>query len=118
MLAAVPESLPRSENIGVNASVLLFTLGASIAVGILFGLAPALKSWNADPQDPLKEGGRGSTSAHHRAQSGLVIVQMALTLVLLVGAGLLFQTIRHFGTSIPASTHSISSPSRWEFRIR
>jgi putative ABC transport system permease protein len=95
VLAAVPESLPRSENIGVNVPVLLYTLGASIAVGILFGLAPALKSWNADPQGSLKEGGRGSTSAHHRAQSGLVIVQMALTLVLLVGAGLLFQTIRH-----------------------
>jgi predicted permease len=94
VLAAVPESLPRSENIGANAPVLLFTLGASIAVGILFGLAPALKSWNADPQAALKEGGRGSTSAHHRAQSGLVIVQMALTLVLLVGAGLLFRTMR------------------------
>jgi predicted permease len=94
VLAAVPESLPRNENVGVNASVLLFTLGASIAVGILFGLAPALKSWNADPQGSLKEGGRGSTGTHHRAQSGLVIVQMALTLVLLVGAGLLFQTIQ------------------------
>jgi predicted permease len=94
VLAAVPESLPRSENIGANAPVLLFTLGASIAVGILFGLAPALKSWNADPQAALKEGGRGSTSEHHRAQSGLVIVQMALTLVLLVGAGLLFRTMR------------------------
>jgi predicted permease len=94
VLAAVPESLPRSENVGVNASVLLVTLGASIAVGILFGLAPALKSWNADPQGSLKDGGRGSTGAHHRTQSGLVIFQMALTLVLLVGAGLLFQTIR------------------------
>jgi hypothetical protein len=41
------------------------------------------------------EGGRGSTSAHHRAQSSLVIVQMTLTLVLLVGAGLLLRTIRH-----------------------
>jgi predicted permease len=95
VLAAVPEILPRSENIGVNAPVLLFTLGVSIAVGILFGLAPALKSWNADPQASLKEGGRGSTGAHRRAQSTLVIVQMAFTLVLLVGAGLLFQTIRH-----------------------
>src|SRR5271166_5581974 len=47
----------------------------------------------ADPT--LMEGGRGSTSAHHRAQSSLVIVQMTLTLVLLVGAGLLLRTIRH-----------------------
>lgn len=94
-LAAVPGILPRSENIGVNASVLLFTLGLSIAVGILFGLAPALKNWNADLQASLKEGDRGSTGAHRRAQSGLLIVQVALTLVLLVGAGLLLQTIRH-----------------------
>jgi len=95
LLAAVPGSLPRSENIGVNAPVLLFTLVVSIVVGILFGLAPALKSWTADPQASLKEGGRGSTSAHHRAQGSLVIVQMTLTLVLLVGAGLLLRTIRH-----------------------
>jgi predicted permease len=95
LLAAQPDLLPRSENIGINAPVLLFTLGVSITVGILFGLAPALKTWNANPQTSLKEGGRGSTSAHHRAQSSLVIVQMALTLVLLVGAGLLLRTIRH-----------------------
>jgi predicted permease len=94
VLAALPESLPRSGNIDVNAPVLLFTLGVSITVGILSGLAPALKSWSIDLQASLKEGGRGSTSTHHRAQSSLVIVQMALTLVLLVGAGLLFRTIR------------------------
>ena len=94
VLTAVQESLPRSENIGVNAPVLLFTLSVSIAIGILFGLAPALKSWNADLQGSLKEGGRGSTRAHQRAQRSLVIVQMALTSVLLVGAGLLFRTIR------------------------
>jgi predicted permease len=94
LLAAIPDILPRSESIGVNAPVLLFTLGVSLAVGILFGLVPALKGWNTHPQE-LKEGGRGSTRAHHRAQSSLVVVQMALTLVLLVGAGLLFRTIRH-----------------------
>ncbi len=95
VLAAVPGSLPRSENIGVNFPVLLFTFGVSIAVGMLFGLAPALKSSKAELEVSLKEGSRGSTSAHHRAQSSLVIVQMGLTLVLLVGAGLLFRTIRH-----------------------
>jgi predicted permease len=99
--AAVSENLPRSENIAVNGPVLLLTLCASIAVGILFGLAPALKSWNSHPQASLKEGGRGSTVAHHRTQSILVIVQMALTLVLLVGAGLLFRTIRHLSDVRP-----------------
>jgi len=99
--AAVSENLPRSENITVNGPVLLLTLCASIAVGILFGLAPALKSWNSDPQASLKEGGRGSTVAHHRTQSILVIAQMALTLVLLVGAGLLFRTIRHLSNVRP-----------------
>ena len=95
LVAAAPELLPRSENIHVNVPVLLFTLAVSITVGILFGLAPALKSWNADPQSSLKEGGRGSTNPHHRAQSTLVVVQMALTLILLVSAGLLLRTIRH-----------------------
>jgi predicted permease len=95
VLAAAPELLPRSENIHVNAPVLLFTLGVSLTAGILFGLTPALKSWNADPQPSLREGGRGSTGTHHLVQSTLVIVQMALTLILLVSAGLLLRTIRH-----------------------
>jgi len=94
VLAALPGSLPRSENIGVNLSVLLFALAISVVVGILFGLAPALQSSQTDLQAALKAGGRGSTSPHQRAQSSLVIVQVALTLVLLVGAGLLFRTIR------------------------
>jgi predicted permease len=95
VLAVVAGSLPRSENIGVNVFVLLFTFGISIAVGILFGLAPAVRSSKTDLQTSLKEGGRGSTSSHHRAQGSLVIVQMALTLVVLVGAGLLFRTIHN-----------------------
>jgi predicted permease len=95
LVAAAPELLPRNEDIHVNASVLLFTLAISITVGILFGLAPALKSWNADPQSSLKEGGRGATGPQHGAQSSLVIVQMALTLILLVSAGLLLRTVRH-----------------------
>jgi predicted permease len=94
VLATLPASLPRTENIGVNVPVLLFALVVSVAVGILFGLAPAMQSSQADLQASLKAGGRGSTSPQHRAQSSLVIVQMALTLVLLVGAGLLFRTIR------------------------
>jgi predicted permease len=94
-LATLTANLPRGDNIHVNASVLLLTLGVSILVGILFGLAPALKSSRADLQASLKEGGRGATNGRHRTQSVLVIVQIALTLILLVGAGLLFRTIQH-----------------------
>jgi predicted permease len=94
VMSAVSGTLPRSDNIGVNAPVLLFTLGVSIAVGILFGLAPALKSWKVDLNSSLKEGGRGSAGARHRAQGSLVIIQIALTLVLLVGAGLMLRSIR------------------------
>jgi predicted permease len=101
VLAAIPETLPRAENIGVNSSVLFFAFGVSIAVGILFGLAPALKTSKIDLLASLKEGARGSTGAHHRAQGALVIVQMALTLVLLVSAGLLLRTIRHLWQTNP-----------------
>ena len=94
ILGVMPQTLPRSENVGLDLSVLLFTLGVSIAVGILFGLVPALRAANLDSQASLKEGSRGSTGRHQRVQSGLVIVQMALTLMLLASAGLLFRTIQ------------------------
>lgn len=64
-------------------------------VGILFGLAPALKHWSANLQLSLKDSGRGSTIVHRRTQSSFVVAQVALTLVLLVGAGLLLRTILH-----------------------
>jgi predicted permease len=101
VLAAVPGSLPRSGEIGLNIPVLLFTLGAAVAVGILFGLTPALKTSKSNLQEVLKEGGGTSTSGHHRVQNSLVTFQMALTLVLLVGAGLLFRTIRHLWATNP-----------------
>ncbi len=95
VLAAVPGSLPRIDNIGVNASVLLFALGVSTAVGILFGLVPAFKHANTDLQTGLREGGRGSTAGHRRTQAVLAIAQIALALVLLSGAGLLFRSIHN-----------------------
>jgi predicted permease len=108
VLAAMTDSVPRTQNIGLNAYVLLFTLGVSLVVGVLFGLAPGLKSSKADVQDSLKEGGRSATAAHHGAQSALVIVQMAMTLMLLVGAGLLFRTIRQLWETNPGfDTHNI-----------
>jgi predicted permease len=94
MLATVPANLPRADSIGVNLPVLFFTFSISLAVGILFGIVPALKSSSVDLQGSLKAGERGSTRSHSRGQSALVVVQMALTLVLLVGAGLLLRTVR------------------------
>ena len=101
LLAAIPANVPRTESIAVNAEVLWFTLGVSLAVGILFGLAPALKSYKPGVQASLKESGRGAAGARHRAQSTLLVVQTALTLVLLVGAGLLLRTIRHLWETNP-----------------
>ncbi len=93
VLLGFPGDLPRVENIGVNTSVLLFAFGLSIAVGILFALVPALKYGSTDLQAGLREGGRGSTANHQRTQSALVVAQIALALVLLSGAGLLFRSM-------------------------
>jgi predicted permease len=92
VLVAMPDVLPRGEDVRVNAAVLLYTLAVSLLVGILFGIAPALKAWRADPQASLKKGGH-STPVHRRTQSSFIVIQVALTLVLLVGAGLLLRTI-------------------------
>jgi predicted permease len=101
VLSVVPGILPRSENIGVNTHVLLFTFAVSVAVAVLFGLAPALRISKADLQSALKEGGRGATTAQHRVQSSLVVLQTALTLMLLVAAGLLFRTIHRMWETNP-----------------
>jgi predicted permease len=92
-IRVLPQALPRSGSIGLDAYVLLFTLAVSIFAGILFGLAPALKTSHANLHETLKEGGRGSSGARHRMQSVFVIAEMALALVLLVGAGLMIRSL-------------------------
>jgi len=101
VLAMLGGNLLRSESVSLNGTVLLFALGISLAVGVLFGLAPAFKTLTSDLQRALKQGARGSTSAHHRTQSALAVGQMALTLVLLTGATLLFRTIRDLWQTSP-----------------
>jgi predicted permease len=93
-LAALPEALPRANDIRLDPRVLTFTLVASILAGLIFGLAPALRSSRPDLQESLKEGGRGSSGASQRAQRVFVVLEMAMAVVLLVGAGL---TIRSLG---------------------
>ena len=94
LLAALPHSLPRSGNIGIHTPVLLFTALISIFVGILFGLAPALRCANPDVQGALQKASRGTATGRHHLLSRLVVLQFALTLVLMTGAGLLVRSIR------------------------
>jgi len=89
----LPEGLPRAEEIQLDTRVLIFTIAISVLSGIFFGLAPALRLIKPRLQETLKEGGRTASGARSRAQSVLVIVEMALALVLLVGAGLMLRSL-------------------------
>lgn len=93
--SVLPLNLPRTENIGVNMPVLCFALAASIVAGVLFGLVPALRISGVDPYALIKEGGLASSGRHQCMQGVFVVAQMALTLALLAGGGLLFRTIRN-----------------------
>jgi predicted permease len=93
ILAALPDVLPRTDEINMNWHVLLFTAAMSFLTGIFFGLAPALKALRADMHETLKEGGRGSSGSRHRTQSIFVVVEVAMALVLLVGAGLMIRSL-------------------------
>ena len=92
-LAALPDTLPRAAEIQIDLRVLLFTAAATLLAGVFFGLVPALKISRTNLQDSLKEGGRGSSGSRHRAHGILVVVEMALALVLLIGAGLALRTL-------------------------
>jgi predicted permease len=92
-LKLLSQALPRSGDVRLDAHVLLFTLGISMFAGILFGLAPAIKISRPDLQETLREGGRGASGTRHRAQGALVVVEMAMALVLLIGAGLLIRSL-------------------------
>ena len=100
-LKLLPESLPRTEEIGLDLRVLLFTMTISLLAGTLFGLMPALKISQADPHTALKEGGRGVSGTRHRAQSVFVIAEMAIALVLLVGAGLMVRSLKRLWSVDP-----------------
>lgn len=92
-LTIVPSTLPRAGDIRIDPRVLLFTVAISLVAGILFGLAPALKTSQPDLHETLKEGGRGASGARYRTQGVFVIVEMALAVVLLIGAGLTIRTL-------------------------
>lgn len=87
-------NLPRAHDIRVDASVLAFTFAIAVLTGALAGIWPAWRMSKADPQDALKQGGRtDSATGGRRTRNALVVAEVALSLVLLVGAGLLIRTL-------------------------
>ncbi len=95
LVAMKPANLPRLESISIDGRVLLFTLGISLATGLIFGLIPAWSAANLSINETLKEGGRTSTlgSARGRVRTTLIVSEIAIALVLLVGAGLLVRSL-------------------------
>jgi predicted permease len=93
VLQLVPAALPRASQIHLSPLVLGFTFLISFVVGIFFGMLPAWKVAGQQPQNTLREGGRGVRGTRHRAQDWLVIFEMAAALVLLAGAGLMIRSL-------------------------
>lgn len=94
LVALNPSGIPRIDKTSIDSNVLVFTLAVSLLTAMIFGLAPALEAAKVDLNESLKEGGRGSTGGarRRRIRSLLVISEVALSLVLLIGAGLLVKS--------------------------
>jgi putative ABC transport system permease protein len=92
LIGVAPDSVPRLHEVTIDVRVMLVTAGVSIATGVLFGLVPALRASRADLNDTLKEGGRSGAAVHGRSGRALVVAEISLSLVLLVGAGLLLRS--------------------------
>ncbi|HKD45102.1 MAG TPA: ABC transporter permease, partial [Candidatus Angelobacter sp.] len=131
VLKSLPGTFPRASEVSLDGRVLLFTMALSLAAAVVFGLAPALKSSEINLEEVLKEGGRGSSGRHHRLQGVFVATQVAMALVLLIGAGLMFRSLTAlwrvnpgynpshaitFVVSMPSSPQTTSSETRARLR--
>jgi predicted permease len=92
-IGMLPEVLPRVEEVRVDGRVLLVMTAVSVIAGVLFGLVPAIRISRPDLHETLKEGGRGSSGVRHRTQGVFVVSEVALALVLLMGAGLMIRSL-------------------------
>jgi len=129
-LGLMPGTLPRSGEVSIDLQVLLFTLTLSLLSGIVFGFAPLLKLGRVNLQEVMNEGGR-SGSGHYRLQGAFVAAEMAMALVLLVGAGLMLRTLATlwqvnlgfdpshaltFSVSLPATPNTTAAETRARLR--
>ncbi|HTA23964.1 MAG TPA: ABC transporter permease [Terriglobales bacterium] len=107
-LALLPAALPRAQEIGLDIRVLVFTTAISVIAGVLFGMVPALRTSRQDLHGTLKEGSRSVSGVHHRTQNAFVVVEMAMALVLLTGAGLMIRSlVRLWSVSPGFDSHNV-----------
>jgi predicted permease len=117
VLGTLPGAVPRANEVSLDSRVLLFTVALSLFAGIVFGLAPALKTSRVNLQQILKESGRGGSGIRHRLQGVFVASEVAMALVLLVGAGLMVRSLAALWRVNPgfnpshAITFALSMPS-------
>ena len=131
IVAALPAELPRASTVSIDARVLFFSLAVSLLAGIVFGLAPALKTSRTNLQEVLRQAGRGAAGARHRLQGLFVAAEIALALVLLIGAGLMLRTFAAlwrvnpgynpdhaitFSVSLPANAKTTAAETRARLR--
>jgi putative ABC transport system permease protein len=119
IVSFIPSDIPRIDEIGLDITVLAFSFGASVLTGVLFGLAPALQSSLLGLNEALKEGGRSATvwQGSNRLRRLLIVSEVALSLVLLIGAGLLIKSFQRLSQTSPGFdaqgvlTASVTLPS-------
>ncbi len=131
LLKALPAALPRFGEVSVDSRVLLVTVGLSLGTGVIFGLVPALRASRTNLQEVMKQSGRGSSGFRHRLQGTFVAGEIALALVLLVGAGLMIRTLAAlwrvnpgfnpdhaitFSFAMPATSDTTSAETRARLR--
>lgn len=96
-----PENIPRLKEISINGRALVYTFSIALLTGIVFGLAPALRASRVDVNDVLKDGARGTGTGHDRLRKLLIVLEIALSLVLLIGAVLLVRSYQRIITAYP-----------------
>ncbi len=110
--AIAPKTVPRIDEVGVDATALLFMLGLSVACGLVFGLAPALQRRRSDLMVALRESGRGGSGhARHRMLKSLVVSEVALAVILLAAAGLMIRSVQSMFSVDPGfeTSHLVSA---------
>jgi predicted permease len=117
-LKILPQALPRANDVRMDPRVLSFVLAVTVVAGVLFGLAPALRTSRPDLHDTLKEGGRGGSGVRHRTQAFFVVAELALAVVLLIGAGLTLRSLAKLWSVDPGfnsknvETFTVTRPAR------